>query len=50
MVNLNLPYPKLIDYAVPGKRQYGVASFPLPAGHGEILQADDRKRAGLTDK
>lgn len=31
MTNLNLPYPKFIDYAVPGNRQCGVCPGDLPA-------------------
>ncbi len=30
MANLNLPYPKFIDYAVPGNRQCGVCPSNLP--------------------
>ena len=30
MANLNLPYPKFIDYAVPGNRQCGVCPDNLP--------------------
>lgn len=30
MANLNLPYPKFIDYAVPGNRQCGVCPDDLP--------------------
>lgn len=30
MANLNLPYPKFIDYAVPGNRQCGVCPQDLP--------------------
>jgi glyoxylase-like metal-dependent hydrolase (beta-lactamase superfamily II) len=30
MANLNLPYPKFIDYAVPGNRQCGVCPSDLP--------------------
>ena len=30
MANLNLPYPKFIDYAVPGNRQCGVCPTDLP--------------------
>jgi glyoxylase-like metal-dependent hydrolase (beta-lactamase superfamily II) len=31
MANLNLPYPKFIDYAVPGNRQCGVCPPDIPA-------------------
>lgn len=31
MANLNLPYPKFIDYAVPGNKQCGVCPRDLPA-------------------
>ena len=30
MNNLNLPYPKFIDYAVPGNQQCGVCPEDLP--------------------
>ena len=30
MVNLNLPYSKFIDYAVPGNQQCGVCPSDLP--------------------
>ena len=30
MAGLNLPYPKFIDYAVPGNRQCGVCHADLP--------------------
>jgi hypothetical protein len=30
MANLNLPYPKFIDYAVPGNMQCGVCPTGLP--------------------
>jgi len=30
MAGLNLPYPKVIDYAVPGNRQCGVCPGDLP--------------------
>jgi glyoxylase-like metal-dependent hydrolase (beta-lactamase superfamily II) len=30
MANLNLPYPKFIDYAVPGNKQCGVCPSGLP--------------------
>jgi hypothetical protein len=30
MANLNLPYPKFIDYAVPGNRECGVCPSDLP--------------------
>lgn len=30
MANLNLPYPKFIDYAVPGNRQCGICPTDLP--------------------
>ncbi|MDQ9172507.1 MBL fold metallo-hydrolase, partial [Oxalobacteraceae bacterium R-40] len=30
MANLNLPYPKFIDYAVPGNKQCGVCPSDLP--------------------
>ncbi len=31
MAELNLPYPKFIDHAVPGNRQCGVCPDDLPA-------------------
>jgi hypothetical protein len=30
MAGLNLPYPKFIDYAVPGNRRCGVCPTDLP--------------------
>lgn len=30
MENLNLPYPKFMDYAVPGNRQCGICPSHLP--------------------
>jgi glyoxylase-like metal-dependent hydrolase (beta-lactamase superfamily II) len=30
MANLNLPYPKFMDYAVPGNKQCGVCPSDLP--------------------
>ncbi len=30
MANLNLPYPKFIEYAVPGNKQCGVYPADLP--------------------
>lgn len=43
MANLNLPYPKFIDYAVPGNNQCGVCPTALPEnleGYcGNILQS-----------
>jgi sulfur dioxygenase len=30
MANLNLPYPKFIDHAVPGNKQCGVCPTDLP--------------------
>ena len=30
MANLNLPYPKFIDYAVPGNKQCGICPSDLP--------------------
>ena len=30
MAHLNLPYPKFIDYAVPGNEQCGVCPSELP--------------------
>ncbi len=30
MENLNLPYPKFIDYAVPGNKQCGICPTDLP--------------------
>ena len=39
MAGLNLPYPKFIDYAVPGNRQCGVCPDDLP----EQLQAYCRR-------
>jgi len=36
MSNLNLPYPKFIDYAVPGNRQCGVCPSNLPEDLAEF--------------
>lgn len=38
MANLNLPYPKFIDYAVPGNRQCGVCPADLPENLGKYCQ------------
>lgn len=38
MANLNLPYPKFIDYAVPGNRQCGVCPADLPENLDEYCQ------------
>lgn len=46
MANLNLPYPKFIDYAVSGNQQCGVCPPDLPAP-GKILRADHPQPAGL---
>lgn len=39
MANLKLPYPKFIDYAVPGKRVCGVCPDELP----QALEDDCRQ-------
>lgn len=38
MANLNLPYPKFIDYAVPGNKQCGVCPSDLPDNLGKYCQ------------
>jgi glyoxylase-like metal-dependent hydrolase (beta-lactamase superfamily II) len=38
MTNLNLPYPKFIDYAVPGNKQCGVCPPDLPENLGKYCQ------------
>lgn len=38
MAGLNLPYPKFIDYAVPGNKQCGVCPADLPANLGKYCQ------------
>lgn len=38
MANLNLPYPKFIDYAVPGNMQCGVCPTDLPENFGKYCQ------------
>lgn len=38
MANLNLPYPKFIDYAVPGNKQCGVCPTDLPENLGKYCQ------------
>jgi sulfur dioxygenase len=39
MANLDLPYPKFIDYAVPGNRQCGICPQDLPDQLAEYCQA-----------
>lgn len=38
MAGLNLPYPKFIDYAVPGNKQCGVCPADLPENLGKYCQ------------
>lgn len=38
MANLNLPYPKFIDYAVPGNKECGVCPADLPENLGKYCQ------------
>lgn len=38
MANLNLPYPKFIDYAVPGNKQCGVCPPDLPENLGHYCR------------
>ena len=38
MAGLNLPYPKFIDYAVPGNKQCGVCPTDLPDNLGKYCQ------------
>jgi sulfur dioxygenase len=38
MANLNLPYPKFIDYAVPGNKQCGVCPSNLPENLNQYCQ------------
>jgi glyoxylase-like metal-dependent hydrolase (beta-lactamase superfamily II) len=38
MANLNLPYPKFIDHAVPGNRQCGVCPSDLPENLASYCQ------------
>ncbi|TCS33073.1 glyoxylase-like metal-dependent hydrolase (beta-lactamase superfamily II) [Paucimonas lemoignei] len=38
MANLNLPYPKFIDYAVPGNKQCGVCPSDLPENLDKYCQ------------
>ncbi|MGV3742471.1 MAG: MBL fold metallo-hydrolase [Burkholderiaceae bacterium] len=38
MANLNLPYPKFIDYAVPGNKQCGVCPSDLPENLNKYCQ------------
>lgn len=47
MADLKLPYPKFIDYAVPGNKQCGGVPSRLAGKLREILPADDRKCARL---
>jgi sulfur dioxygenase len=44
MANLNLPYPKFIDYALPGNRACGVCPEGLPE---ELKAYCDRMSASL---
>jgi len=46
MANLNLPYPKFIDYAVPGNQKCGVCPTGLPR-IWRSTAANDRKSTGL---
>ncbi len=41
MANLNLPYPRFIDYAVPGNRQCGICPQDLPS---KLAQYCDQMR------
>ena len=46
MAELNLPYPKFIDYAVPGNRQCGVCPQDLPQHLHAYCQAMERSPQG----
>jgi sulfur dioxygenase len=46
MANLNLPYPKFIDYAVPGNRQCGVCPDHLPEKMAEYCGQMTRSQQG----
>ena len=46
MAELNLPYPKFIDYAVPGNRQCGVCPQDLPEHLHAYCQAMERSPQG----
>ena len=46
MAELKLPYPKFIDYAVPGNRQCGVCPENLPENLKAYCQAMERSRQG----
>lgn len=46
MDNLNLPYPKFIDYAVPGNRQCGVCPSDLPEQLEEYCEQMLHSRQG----
>jgi len=48
MAKLNLPYPKFIDYAVPGNKLCGVCPHDLPRESREVLPAYSRKSARLS--
>jgi sulfur dioxygenase len=46
MANLNLPYPKFIDHAVPGNRQCGVCPADLPENLADYCQQMTESRQG----
>ena len=43
MAGLNLPYPKFIDWAVPGNRQCGVCPDDVPDADAGLLRSHDRE-------
>jgi len=46
MANLNLPYPKFVDYAVPGNRQCGVCPPNLPENMANYCRQMTESRQG----
>ncbi len=46
MANLNLPYPKFIDYAVPGNRQCGVCPPNIPENLNKYCRQMTESRQG----
>ena len=46
MAGLNLPYPRFIDYAVPGNRQCGVCPDVLPEALKRYCEQMERSPQG----
>lgn len=47
MANLNVPYPKFIDYAVPGNRACGICQLELPDQTAPVLPSSGSKPTGM---